>query len=276
MAGILALLSSLMWGSADFMGGTLTRKRPAFAVAGSAQIVGLGFMLVVATVTASWGASGLDYLPWAVLASITGLGGLAAFYQALATGRMAIVSPIASLGVLVPVAAGLRFGDQPSTLQYLGIAVAIIGIVLASGPEIEGEVGLRPVLLAGLAALLFGLVLTFIAIGSQTNVIMTMTAQRVSSTVIVLLVAVAARSIGGLKRADLSILVAVGLLDVGANLTYGIATTLGLLALVAVLGSLYPVVTAVLAWLIHGERLRPLQYFGVALALLGVAGISAG
>lgn len=276
MAGLLALLSSLMWGSADFMGGTLTRKRSAFAVAGAAQIVGLGFMILVATVASAWGSSGMGYLPWAVLAAITGLGGLAAFYQALATGRMAIVSPIAALGVLVPLAAGLRFGDRPSSLQYLGIVVAIVGIVLASGPEIEGSVGLKPVLLAGMAALLFGLVLTFIAIGSQTNVIMTMTAQRITSTVIVLVVAVAARSIGGLQRADLPILLAVGLLDVGANLTYGIASTLGLLALVAVLGSLYPVVTAVLAWLVHGERLRPLQYFGVGLALLGVAAISAG
>lgn len=265
-----------MWGSADFLGGTLARKRSAFAVAGAAQIVGLGFMIAVATATSAWDASDAGYLPWAVLAAIAGLGGLAAFYQALARGRMAIVSPIAALGVVVPLVAGLRFGDQPSKLQYMGILLAIVGIVLASGPEIKGAVGLKPVLLAGLAALLFGLVLTFIAIGSQTNVIMTMTAQRITSTVIVLVVAIAVRSIGGLRRADLPILLVVGLLDVGANLTYGIASTLGLLALVAVLGSLYPVVTAVLAWLVHGERLRPLQYFGVALALLGVAGISAG
>jgi drug/metabolite transporter (DMT)-like permease len=276
VAGFLALLSSLMWGSADFLGGTLTRKRPAFAVAGAAQIVGLVFMVVVAAVTSAWSETGLGYLPWAVLASITGLGGLVAFYQALATGRMAIVSPIASLGVIVPLAVGLRLGDQPSGVQYAGIALALVGIVLATGPEIEGAVGLKPVLLAGLAALLFGLVFTFIALGSQTNVIMTITTQRVVSAVIVLVVAVVARSIGGLQRADVPILLAVGLLDVGANLTYGIATTLGLLVLVAVLGSLFPVVTAVLAWLFQGERLRPIQYLGVALALLGVAAISAG
>lgn len=265
-----------MWGSADFMAGTLTRKRPAFAVAGAAQMVGLVVMLAIATITAAWGASVTGYLPWAVLASVSGLLGLAAFYQALATGRMAVVSPITALGVLVPLAAGLLLGEQPSTWQYVGIALAVVGVVLASGPEIQGDVGLRPVLLAGIAALMFGLFLTFVALGAETSAIMTMTAQRFTSTTIVLVVALLLHSRGGLQRADLPILILIGVLDVGANLVYGISTTLGLLALVAVLGSLYPVVTAVLAWWIHGERLVRLQYFGVALTLAGVVGISAG
>ena len=90
------------------------------------------------------------------------------------------------------------------------------------------------------------------------------------------LAALAARSLGGLQPGDLPIIGVIGGFDVGANLIFGIATTMGLLAVISVLGSLYPVVTVLLAWLIHRERLRGVQYLGVSLALVGVIAISAG
>lgn len=277
MAAIFALLSSVMWGASDFLAGNLTKTRPAIAVAGAAQVVGLIFVCILTVATVAWVDVPVgSYLPWSVLASFAGLIGLICFYQALATGSMSVVSPIAGLSVLVPLAFGLWGGDRPTVLQYTGIGLAIIGVLLAATPEITGEVGLRPVVLAVVAALLIGIFLVCLAIGAESSVLMTMTAQRATSVVIVLILAIVVRSIGGLRRSDAPTLAVIGILDVGANLLFGLAATLGLLALVAVLGSLYPVVTVILAWIVLGERLKAVQYVGVALALLGVVAISAG
>lgn len=278
MAALLALLSSGMWGTADFLAGELSRRRPAVAVAGAAQIVGLLFMLWLVLVTGAWidGPPFSAYAGWALLASITGLSGLVTFYLALSSGRMGIVSPITALGVLVPLAVGLLQGDQPTAVAMIGILLAVVGVVLASGPELGGGVGARPVLLAGLAALLFGLFMVFAAKGSEADAVLTITTQRACSTVLVVAVALAARSVGGLERRDGPQLIVIGLFDVGANLLFGLASTLGMLAVVAVLGSLYPVVTVLLAWWLLQERLLAAQYVGVGCALAGVACIAAG
>jgi drug/metabolite transporter (DMT)-like permease len=202
--------------------------------------------------------------------------GLALYYRALAIGTMGVVSPIAALGVVVPVAAGVAGGERPTALQVVGIAVALVGVVLASGPEIQGEAGWAPVLLAGGAAVLLGAALVAIARGSQTSVIMTMTTMRaVTVTLMAIVVLVLGWSVRVPGR-DVPGLAAVGLMDVAANLAFGAASTLGLLSLVAVFGSLYPVATILLARFLDGERLRRIQKVGVVLALGGAAAISAG
>lgn len=278
MGILLALASSAMWGTADFLAGELSRRRAAVAVAGASQLVGLAFMLVALLVSGEY-AAGVplqEYVGWAILASLSGLCGLVVFYTALAAGRMGVVSPIASLGVLVPLGVGLLRGESPSGLQDFGILIAVVGVVLASGPEVSGKVGLRPVLLALLAALMFGLFAVFLAAGSQASAVLTLTAQRTTSALVILALALVVGSIGGLQRGDLPRLSVIGVFDVGANLAFGIATTLGLLAVVAVLGSIYPVVTVILAWAVLRERLLPVQYIGVAATLVGVALIAAG
>jgi drug/metabolite transporter (DMT)-like permease len=276
MAALLALLSSLMWGTGDFLGGWLSRRIPALAVLGYSQIVGFVIMWAVAFGSGEWRIGWGPYVIWGVLASICGFTGLAAFYTALALGRMGVVSPIAALGVLVPLGAGLLRGETPLPWQYLGIVLAVVGVVLASGPEVTGAAGVKPVLLACVAALAFGLFLVFVAIGSETSAVMTMTAQRTTSTILVVVMALAARSTGGVQVRDAGWLIVIGAFDVLANLLFGIAATMGLLAIVSVLGSLYPVVTVLLAWSVLKERLSPVQYVGVAVALVGVAAISLG
>lgn len=277
MGAVLALFSSLLWGTGDFLAGYLSRRRSPLAVLGGSQIVGFIVMLVVATATMSWGASPAGYLGWGVLASLAGAGALLAFYTALATGPMGVVSPISALGVLVPLAVGLFRGETPTALQYVGILLAVVGVVLASGPEISGAAGLRPVVLSAVAAVGFGLFFVFVAAGAQESTVMTMTAQRGTTTLFIIAAAlVARRGVGGLQRGDIPWLVAIGVFDIAANLMFGLSTTEGLLAVVSVLGSLYPVVTVVLAWAVLRERLAPAQYIGVAVALAGVAAISAG
>lgn len=277
MPAFLALLSSAMWGTADYLGGRLSRTRPVVVVLGISQAFGLLVMLAVATALGAWPA-----LPtvagWSVLASLAGSTGLLLYYRALATGVMGVVSPIAALGAVVPVAAGLLGGERPSPVQALGIGLALVGVVLASGPEVRGETGWRPVALASGAAVFLGLSLVFIARGSESSVVMTMTGMRLTT---VGLLAVAWIGFGRTTRfvdrpRELWGLAAVGVLDVGANVTFGAASTLGMLALVAVFGSLYPIMTILLARWLDDERLRPIQTAGVLLALAGVAAISAG
>ena len=275
MPALLALCSSVLWGSADYLAGKLSRRRHVLVVLGGTQTVGLIAMLVIATLTGSWGAPA-DYLGWAVLASLSGASGLALYYRALAIGTMGVVSPIAALGVIVPLSFGLLSGEQPTTVQLLGIGLALAGVVAASGPEVHGDAGWRPVLLAGGSAVLLGTALVAIAEGSETSVVMTMTAMRATTVTLMALAVLAMRRAVAVGRSEVPAFAAVGLMDVGANLAFGLASTLGMLSIVSVFGSLYPVATILLARFIDHERLRPIQQVGVVLALAGVVAITAG
>ena len=281
MAALLALLSSLLWGGADFLGGTISRRLPALLVVGASQLAGLLTVAAIAGAAGELQAPG-GYLPWAVAAGLAGLAGLVAFYRALAMGPMGVVSPIAALGVVVPVAVGLGRGERPGALQLVGIVVAVLGVVLASGPELSGRAGARPLLLAVAAAVGFGLALLFIAEGSRTSTLMTLVTMRITSVLVVALVLlsrVAARTRRTpirLTTRDLALIAVVGIGDAAANLAFGWASTRGLVSVVAVLGSLYPVVTVLLARVVHQERLAAVQNAGVVAALAGVGLIAAG
>lgn len=275
MAALLALLSSAMWGTSDYVGGRLSRTHHVLVVLWGSQLAGLLLMVVLASAAGAWG-SPPGYVGWAVLASLTGATGLALYYRALSIGTMGVVSPIASLGVVVPLLVGVADGDRPSTLQAWGIAVALLGVLLASGPEVRGAAGWEPVVLAGVSAVFLGLFFVAVARGSEVSVVMTMTTMRVATVVLLGLVLLALRLRPSVPGRDVPGFATVGVLDAGANLAFGAATTAGLLSLVSVLGSLYPVGTIVLARVLDGERLRPIQQAGVVLALVGAATISAG
>jgi drug/metabolite transporter (DMT)-like permease len=286
VAALLALLSSLLWGSADFLGGTLSRRRPAALIVAVGQAFGLVAVGIVAVAAGALDDPG-DYLPWAVLSGLAGLVGLVAFYAALAGGTMGVVSPIAALGVVIPLVVGLARGERPGLLQLTGIVIAVAGVVLASGPELSGRAGARPLVLAVVAALGFGLALLFIAEGSQTSTLMTLVTMRATSvTVLTIWLAVLVHRARRRRRTgeeglaltsrELVLVAVVGVGDVGANLAFGIASTKGLVSVVAVLGSLYPVVTVLLARVVLQERLGRIQTIGVAGALAGVVLIGAG
>lgn len=273
VAALLALLSSLMWGTADFLGGATSRRRPALAVYGLAQVVGLAGLMIAATVSGSW-ADDPGYWPWGIAAGLIGIVSMVAFYEALALGPMGIVSPLVSLAVLVPLAFALLRGEQPTGAQTLGIILAVVGILLASGPEVSGAESARPLMLAVVAAVAFGAMFVLMAEGSKYSPVMTMTSMRIAAVVVLAVVALRLRSIGGVTWRDAPPIAGIGVLDAGANVAFGVATTIGLFATVSVLGSLYPVVTAVLAATLLAERLKRVQYVGVASAIIGVVLIS--
>ena len=275
MPVILALLSSLVWGLSDFLGGTLSKKRKAIAVIGGSQSFGLIFVSLLAIAFQTWTWNQSVWINGAI-AGAMGLFGLVCFYTALATGQMGIVAPISSLSAVVPVTIGLVQGEQPSTMQLAGIVVALIGVILASGPELNGKVDPRPVLLALFAAVTFGFCVYFMAQGARINPTMTVTAMRAVQVAIVIVLFLAIRNLGGLVKRDIPMLATIGASDAGANVLYTFAASLGLLSVVSVLGSLYPIVTVLLAWWIHKERLMRVQYIGIAITFSGVALLALG
>lgn len=277
MDTVLALLSSLMWGTSDFFGGTLSRRLAALDVVLGSQGLSLLGILVVAAVTTSFGAP-TGYLPWAVAAGVVGVLALAAFYRALAEGTMGVVAPIAATGVVIPVVAGVALGDTLDTLQVVGIAAAITGVVAAgrSAAPRGASPSRRPVVLAVLAAVGFGLVIWFLARGGRSSVVMTLVAMRVTSVVVLAAAAGVIRRRPGFGVRDLPALGVVGGFDLAANGTYAVAATGAQVSVVAVLASLYPAVTVLLARRVHHERLARMQQAGVILALAGVVLIGAG
>lgn len=274
MGVALGLLSSLLWGTSDFGGGLLSRTRSAYAVVGASQACALVVVTLTAVATGGFSASH-GWLVWSMLAGAVGSLGLATFYRALAGGTMGVVSPIAALGALVPFVVGLATGERPGALALMGAVVALAGAVLASGPELSGASGSTPVILAATAGVLFGLALVFMAHGARSSAVMTLFGMRMTSVTMFAVAGLLARSLGGLATSDIPVLAAIGVSDMLANLTFGLASQRGFVSIVAVLGSLYPVMTVFLAWAFLHERLQRIQQLGVVLALVGVAAVGA-
>lgn len=278
MAIFLALFSSVLWGSADFEGGRLAKRHPAIAVTGISQAFGLVFGLIIVLASGEWRAPAFGqhgyFLP-AVIAGISGYLGLVALYAGLATGRMGVVSPISSLCAIIPVGVAVISGEHVPYGKAIGIAIALIGAFCASGPEVSQGFPLRPIMLAFGAAIGFGTGLTFMARGSVSSALMTIVMMRATTLLISASVAFKYRSFGGIGRVDLPRLIFVGIADFSANVLLGVASTHGLVSIVMVLGCLFPIMTAVLAYKILHERLHRIQYAGIALAVVGVGIISA-
>lgn len=274
VSALLALCSSLLWGTSDFVAGLASKRLPPAAVVGWSQLV--GFLTLSGIVLVGTGLASGPWVGWALVAGVAGAVALSAFYGALSTGTMSIVAPIAALGAAVPILLGVATGDAPSPLAWVGMGVAVVGTVLASGPELRAGLHVRPVLLACVAAVGFGCVLFAMDRGARVSLVSTLWGMRLTSLVLYAAVALVRRSTGGVSRRDVPTLVFVGLADLGANALFVAASTQGLVSVAATLGSLYPVVTIALARAVLGERLRLVQNAGVVLALAGVVAIASG
>ncbi|WP_460932865.1 DMT family transporter [Phycicoccus ginsengisoli] len=273
MVSLLALASSVVWGTSDFFAGLFSRRRPAVAVVGWTQ--GLAFVVISVVVLTQLGNVPWHGWPlWSVAAGLSGLSGLLCFYTALSTGTMGVVAPIAALGVAVPVLLGVATGDEPGPWTWVGILVAVIGVTLASGPELSGDVSPRPVVLAAVAAMGFGFALFCIDRGARTSTLMTLWGMRATSVVVFVTVAVVARSVGGVVVRELPALLVIGCGDMLANILFGLASSRGQVSVASVLGSLYPVMTILLARVVLKERLRAIQKVGALLSLAGAAVIA--
>ncbi|MFF2196216.1 EamA family transporter [Streptomyces sp. NPDC058157] len=288
MTALFALATALLWGLADFGGGLLTRRLPALTVVVVSQIAAVLVLGSVVLATGAWHEAG-PQLWFAVAAGLVGPAAMLSFYKALALGPMGVVSPLGSVGVVVPVGVGLALGERPGAGQFAGIAVAVVGIVLAGGPELRGApVQRQAVVLTLVAAFGFGAVMALISQASTTvtGLFLALLVQRVTNVAVggAALWARTRRGVPALPEGTgprvlwglLPALAFVGLADVAANGTYSIAAQHGPVTVAAVLSSLYPVVTALAAFAVLKERLRGVQAAGAGLALAGTVLLAAG
>ncbi|BEP16230.1 EamA family transporter [Acidothermaceae bacterium B102] len=276
---LLAVLSSLMWGTADFLGGTFTRRLRPLTVVSLTVPAAVPVLLVVVLVSGEWRAP-TGYLPWALASGPVGLLSVTAFYRALATGTMGVVAPLAATGVVVPLAVGLVQGGAPSPVALAGLVLATLATIAASasGPNDDSSPppSRRPLLLAFVSGLGFGFVTVGIGEGAHSSVLMTLLVMRSTSSVVLLGVWLTLRQRPRVSVRDGGLLWLVGLMDAGANAVYGSAVRIGLFSVIVVLGSLYPAATVLLARQVHGERLQRVQVVGVVALLVAVPMIAVG
>ena len=282
MGSLLALLSSALWGTADFFGGKLSKKYAPILVLGMTQAIGLLFGITLVLLSGelfgsnppnAFGDGG--YFFAGAIAGITGYIGLICLYAGLSTGRMGVVSPISALSAVIPLTVALVTGEVLTTAQGIGVVMAMVGAFCASGPELSQGLSPKPIFLALGAAAGFGTAMTFMAIGSESSALMTMVMMRATTFIVTIFLVIRYRTVGNFEKSEIPVLLFIGVSDFLANLLLGVATNFGLVSLVMVLGSIYPIVTALLAFVILKERLHRVQYVGIVFAVAGVALISA-
>lgn len=277
MAALLALAGGACWGVGDFFGGLASRRAAVLTVLAVSQAVGLAGLLGWVLATREPFPGAVELLP-AAAAGSAGVVGLGALYRGLAIGAMGIVAPISAASPVVPLVVDASKGDVPGALQWLGIALVLSGIVVLSREA--SEPGRRPIAagagLAVVAALGFGLFIVGIDAGADESPTWAVVVARSAAVPLAALAAVATSTSLRPPTALLPMLVVVGLGDVGANVLIATATTHGAAGIVAVLSSLYPVVTILLARFVLGERLSSAKRAGGAVALAGAALVAAG
>lgn len=268
------LASAAAFGAADFAGGMAAKRANALGTVVFAHGLGLVLMLVTAQ-AAGEALPAPRSLAWGAAAGGIGGLGLAALYRALAIGKMGIAAPLtAILSAALPVLAGALTEGLPRTVQIAGFALALLAVWLISLPE--GELGRpRGVGLALLAGLGFGGFLVLIRHAGQETVFWPLAAARVASLAVMFSIILASRARWVPPRAAMPAVLVAGALDVFGNVLFMWAAQRGRLDVAAVLSSLYPAATVVLARLLLKERIGRVQAVGMMLALAAVPMIAA-
>ncbi len=271
MAVLLALAAAAVYGAADFFGGVASRRMPAAAVVLLSQIAG------VVVLAGAWlllpGRFYASDIGWGIAAGIAGSIAIAALYAALAVGRMGVVSPItAVIGASVPVVAGFLFGERPGALAFAGVICAFVAVALVSANAETRRVSVREpgVALALVSGLGIGALYVLLGHGQRDAGLARLAITRATSVVLLFGYALVRRESLRPAPGSLRVILGAGACDMAANVLYIASTRYGLLAVVAVLTSLYPASTVFLARIVLDERLTRSQWVGVAVAACGV------
>jgi drug/metabolite transporter (DMT)-like permease len=274
VAVFLGLLVALSYGAGDFLGGLSARQIAPLVVVQRSQLVGLGLLVVLVAVVPGQDPIAADLARGAAAGAI-GAVGVGLLYRGLAVGAMAIVAPITAVGAAVlPVAWGLSSGERPGGLALTGVGLALVAVALISSAADPGVAGGssrgREVGLALVAGAAFGGVFVCLGNTSADSGMWPVFAARVASVGLASLVLLARRQRAVVPPGSRLVVAATGALDVTANAMFLLAARSGLLSLAAVVSSLYPAGTVVLARVVLHERITTRQQGGLALALTGV------
>jgi drug/metabolite transporter (DMT)-like permease len=277
VAILLAALSSLVYGTADFTGGFASRRNDGMVVTVVSQTCGLVALAVALALWPHVTVSAGD-MWWGALGGAGGGIGLMFFYPALAVGPMSVVAPTTAVcSAVLPLVVGLVSGDRPGVAGLVGIFAALPAIVLVARESGSHGRATRSTVLSAMAAGV-GFGIFFIALGETSRAagLWPLVGARIASISIVGVTCLVTRRRFRVAQGTLWLVAVAGVLDVSANGLYEVAATRGLLSVVAVLGSLYPVATVILAMALLRERLTRVQTVGVALAATAVALIALG
>ena len=259
--------SALTWGAADFSGGMATRKNAVLTVLLLSQLVGLAMLLVLVAVFGEV-FPGRDAMVMGALAGLAGAFGITALYRGLATGRMGLVAPVSAVvSALVPVAFAAATAGLPGRLQMGGIGLALAGVWLLSATGGNDPVSGTDLKLPFLAGLGFGLFFIFMDRAGETALLWPLVAARCASVSLIAPVVALQKKLTPSSPRHLPFIALAGILDTAGNGFFVLATQVGRLDISAVLTSLYPASTVMLAWLVLRERVGRRQGLGVAAAL---------
>jgi drug/metabolite transporter (DMT)-like permease len=279
MFAVLALLSALCYGAADFLGGLTSKRANTLAVVVLSQLAGLLLLALIFPLLPDAAPGRADFL-WGAVAGATGGAGVALLYRGLAIGVMAMVAPTTAVcAVVIPVFVAVALGERPGAGTFAGIAIAIVAIVLvsqsdsgASGGRVEADPHrTKAFLLAVLSGVVIGFFFVALARTSDEAGLWPLMAARTVSVGLFAVMAVLASQSLRVPAAILGTVAAAGALDMLANLLYLVASRAGPLSVVVTLASLYPASTVFLARIVLHERLSARQWVGVACALVAVA-----
>lgn len=269
-AAIFGLLSALSWGTGDFAGGMATKKSSTYWVVLFSQVIGVLLLLLLALATGEARPQPADLL-WGAVGGVAGALGLLALYQGLARGRMGVVAPLAAVvTTLPPLFVSFWREGWPGSRPLIGFVLAILAVWLISRTQEEGGIARQDVTLAGIAGLGFGLFFVFLDQVGEGAVLWPLVAARLTSISLLAGVVLVLRPRPFPTLSQLPIIALSALGDSGGNGFFLLATQLGRLDVAAVLASLYPATTVLLAWIILKERLQGGQWWGVAAALLAI------
>lgn len=272
LAAAAGLLSAASWGAGDFGGGIATKRLPVFVALLGSQLVGLAGAAVAMIVLGESLPAPAD-ATWAAAAALFGALGLAGLYRALADGQMGIVAPITGvLTAAIPVAVGIATAGLPGPVRLAGFSVALLAIVLVSLAD-DGSTGRAGLLLAIGAGLGFGLYSACVG-QVEVGVFGPLMVSRATASVLVVVIVAAQRTplraVASAEPRLLLLVALVGALDLVGNAMFLVAAQASGLALAAVLGSLYPVSTVILATLVLHEPIGRIHALGIAAAALAV------
>jgi drug/metabolite transporter (DMT)-like permease len=266
---LFGLLSALTWGAGDFNGGLAVKRSNPYGVVAVAHTISLGLLLLLIAIIREPIPPLRDWL-WGGAAGLTGGIGLLLLYRSLAEGRMSVAAPVSAiLAAAIPVVVGILQDGNPGALVLLGFLLALVAVWLVSGGEglrIRFE-DLRQPFVAGIA---FGAFFIFLERASQNSLWWSLVAIRVVSVSSLLGYAILTRQPWLPKRESIVPIILSSVLDTLGNASYAMAARLGRLDVAAVLGSLYPGATVLLAWVFLKENITRIQAVGILLALAAI------
>jgi len=276
IAVYLSLIACFCWGTSQFLAGSKARALPVLTLLFYTSASGLTVFFICALIR-GMPVPREPNLLFALLGGAAGVGGVYCLYRGLAVGAVSIVVPVSALCALVPVTVSFIQGDVPPIIPGIGIFVALCGGVLISlqkGINAEKQSTTKGIIPAIGAALGFGTFFVLMDVAGAVDPLWAATASRLVSFLLVLSGVSLIHPPLKINAIHLPVVILIGALDAAAALAYTTATTRGMLSLVSVVSSLYPVVSVVLAAVFLKERLRSFQFIGVVLIIVGIAMIS--